>query len=348
MNVYNNEKGDSKMECYFPVDKIDKGNQVAIWGYGEIGEKIIEWNERFQYCNIVCVFEEKQEKKIPYGIRKYKIGEWKKVDFNKLIITITRNLSKIKDLIFENGIPLNKCIFLAEGNYIIDGKIYYSQNGEDILLCSLLRKLGIEEVSFCDIGANDPVRLNNTYLIEKEFKIKKGVLIEPNSILADRISKKRENVTCVNCGVTDSVEREILKFYVMNVDVLSSFSEETVREYEKLGYKLEREEKIDCININEIFENYFTDVDVLSIDTEGLDMKILESIDYKRHRPTIICAETSGFRKGKDKDGIDIIEKLLQKGYIVYADTFLNTIFVDKRPIEEKFCKNIRTIYPIV
>lgn len=338
------------MDCYFPIDKIEKREQVAIWGYGEVGEKIVKWNNRFQYCNIVCVFEEKREKKIPYGIRKYKIDEWEKVDFSKLIITITRDLSKIKELIVENGIPIEKCVFLEEENYIVHGKIYYSQNGEDILLCSLLRKLGIEEVAFCDIGANDPIRLNNTYLIEQEFKIKKGVLIEPNPILADRIPKKRKNVICVNCGVTDSVRRETLEFYVMNADVLSSFSKETVHGYEERGYKLERIEKIDCININEILENYFAEVggvDVLSIDTEGLDLKILGSIDYKKHRPIIICTETSGFWKGKDKDGIDIIKKLSQIGYIVYADTFLNTIFVDRKTIEDKFCKNINSIYPI-
>lgn len=43
---------------------------------------------------------------------------------------------------------------------------------------------------------------------------------------------------------------------------------------------------------------------------------------------------------------MDIISSLAQKGYIVYADSFLNTIFVDKEIMERDFSKDMKTIYP--
>lgn len=339
------------MECFFPIDRIEKGTSVAIWGAGELGKNLIEWNRRFQYCNITCVFDCNQEIEIPDDIVISRIEEWEKFCFEKMVITMTRNLSEIRKKLFAEGIPVNRCIFLAEGNYINYGmapKVSYSQEGEDIIICSLLKRLGKEEVSFCDIGSNDPYYLNNTYLLERTFKIKQGVLIEPNPILAYKISKERRKSLCINCGITDSVQRENLKFYIMNPDTLSSFSKEEIRGYEKEGYTVEKEEYIRCVNVNDILDEYFSEgVDVISTDTEGFDLKIIKSINYKKHRPVVFCVETCGFNMGKDKDGLDIIKFLTGQGYIVYADTFLNTIFVDREAMETQFSRDMKTIYPL-
>lgn len=123
------------MECYFPIDKIEKGASIAIWGYGEIAKCLIEWNNRFKYCNIVCVFEQNEGMNVQDGIRISKIEEWQQFYFEELIITMTYNLTEIKNILLERGLPLNSCIFLAEGNYISYGhQISYSQAGEDILM----------------------------------------------------------------------------------------------------------------------------------------------------------------------------------------------------------------------
>jgi hypothetical protein len=73
--------------------------------------------------------------------------------------------------------------------------------------------------------------------------------------------------------------------------------------------------------------------DFLSIDIEGMDFDVLKTLDYNKSPIPVICAETSvfDFRKGRlDGKILSIHELLSQTGYFVYADTYINTIFVKK------------------
>jgi Methyltransferase FkbM domain len=86
-------------------------------------------------------------------------------------------------------------------------------------------------------------------------------------------------------------------------------------------------------SVNEIILEHFSGnaPDLISIDVEGLDFEILSSIDFRKYRPTVICVETISFSDNfggvKNKD---IPEYLQQHGYFLYADTWINSIFVDK------------------
>jgi hypothetical protein len=66
--------------------------------------------------------------------------------------------------------------------------------------------------------------------------------------------------------------------------------------------------------------------DLLSIDTEGLDLAILRALDFARFRPRVVCAETSEVDGSVDQELIDLMRA---KGYDVRGGTFVNTIFVD-------------------
>lgn len=240
---------------------------------------------------------------------------------------------------------------LTGGGWNYYGAYSYSQEGEDILTVCLLNQLKKREISYCDIGANEPVRLNNTYLLENEFTIKKGVLVEPNPVLYEELKKVRKSNVCLNVGVCGKEKAELsnMKFYIMNSPTLSSFSSESVAEAQNRGYKIKKEIDVKIVDVNTVFEKYFyaegLEIDFLNLDVEGMDFEIISSIDFEKYHPLIICVETCGFYTGKDADGMQIIDFLLSKGYIVYADTFLNTIFVLRTEME-KYCKDIKTIYP--
>ncbi len=63
--------------------------------------------------------------------------------------------------------------------------------------------------------------------------------------------------------------------------------------------------------------------------TEGMDEIILESINYEASSPTVICVETITFSKtGTGVKNTSIVKFLESKGYMVFADTYINTIFV--------------------
>ena len=69
--------------------------------------------------------------------------------------------------------------------------------------------------------------------------------------------------------------------------------------------------------------------DFLSLDVEGLDFDILSSIDYDANYHKVICVETIEYTPdGTGGKNNDIIQFLLSKNYFVFADTFINTIFV--------------------
>ena len=82
--------------------------------------------------------------------------------------------------------------------------------------------------------------------------------------------------------------------------------------------------------LNEYCNGIFPDL--LSIDVEGLDEQILKSIDFEKTAPTIIVTETIDYSPTY-KENLkrkEIISFLKSKGYIAYADTMINTIFVRK------------------
>jgi hypothetical protein len=66
--------------------------------------------------------------------------------------------------------------------------------------------------------------------------------------------------------------------------------------------------------------------DLVSIDTEGLDLEILRSLDFARFRPKIICAET--LAEGTKLVSSEMVKFLASKNYTVRGGTFVNTIFV--------------------
>ena len=70
--------------------------------------------------------------------------------------------------------------------------------------------------------------------------------------------------------------------------------------------------------------------DLVSLDVEGLDLDILRSIDFSRYRPHVFCVETVSYAGG-DGSGIkspEIHALMLQNGYRLYADTYINSIYV--------------------
>ena len=205
-------------------------------------------------------------------------------------------------------------------------RISYSQCGEDILIDFVFQQLHLSKISYLDIGANDPVFLNNTYWFYKRGS--NGICVEPNPALFKNIKRKRSRDLCVNAGVGVSDQREI-DFYIIDPDTLSTFSKESAEVSVKAGYHLKNVVQIPLIPVGNIIEQYLGHAPhLVSLDTEGLDLQILQSFNYALYRPIVFCVETVAFMETKKiKPIFDLME---ENNYFVYADTFLNTIFVDR------------------
>lgn len=217
----------------------------------------------------------------------------------------------------------------------------YSQCGEDLIVSFLLRHvLQRKMINYIDIGCNHPYRFNNTFLLKKMFKVGKGVLVEPNPELHNLIKAKRGGEVLVKGGV--GTQNDTLKFFMFNVDTLNTFSETEAKVAQNKGYNIEKILDIEVVEINSLLKKHFTDgkLDFLSIDTEGHEFEVLQAIDYETIRPSVLCVETSEFGGGKGDEIFELIEFFKEKEYILYADTWINTIFVDKRLMGEKRTRN--------
>lgn len=214
-------------------------------------------------------------------------------------------------------------------NHSENTRFSFSQCGEDLILQQLFMVLGISKVTYLDIGAHHPTYLSNTYLFYLAGG--EGVCIEPDPVLFETFSLKRPRDKSINCGV--GVEAGDADFFVMSTSTLNTFSKDEAERYQSYGqHRIIKSIKIRLENINDILANYFNKIpNLISIDVEGLDYLILKSFDFMRFRPAVFCLETLSYTEDKSERKLsEIIELMHENGYMTYADTYINTIFVDK------------------
>lgn len=206
----------------------------------------------------------------------------------------------------------------------------YSQCGEDLIMKFLVCDgLKIINPTYLDIGAHHPFYLSNTYLFYTMGG--HGVCVEPDPYLFDFIKKKRPLDICLNVGVgfQESTEAD---FFIMSEKTLNTFSQiEAERYFRECNIKIEAVSKTALLNVNEIMSKYFkTTPNIFSLDVEGIDLDILKSIDFNTYRPEVFCVETLTYTNDTGEQKItSIIEFMTDNGYMVFADTYINTIFVE-------------------
>ena len=187
-------------------------------------------------------------------------------------------------------------------------------------------------ISYLDIGANSPVVGSNTY----SFYLKKckGVCVEPDLQLYEKIVAKRPNDTVLNIavGINNQKEGVFYRFPEPYTGWNTFSKEEALQKQNQTGIKFNDDKVISFININDLIEKYFdTCPDFISIDVEGLDIEIIKSLNFEKFKPAVFCVETMEFNNLKlGRKNEEVKNYLAEKGYIVYADTYINTIFVKK------------------
>ncbi len=208
------------------------------------------------------------------------------------------------------------------------GQKTFAQCGEDIIVAFIFYSLKIDKPTYFDIGTNHPIHLNNTYYFYN--KGSSGICIEPDPDLFPAIKRTRGKDICLNAGIGIGEETEA-NFYVMSTNTLNTFCQETALRYASYGkQQIKKVIPISLITISEISKKYFVP-DFISLDVEGYELSILKSIDFNILRPKVFCIETLSYTEDKTEKKLDdIIDYMLQQRYFVYADTYINTIFVDE------------------
>jgi FkbM family methyltransferase len=211
------------------------------------------------------------------------------------------------------------------------GKISYSQCGEDCIIEHMFGLRKMAKPSYIDIGAFHPYALSNTAKFHASGS--KGINIEPNPDQFRHFVIHRKGDVNLNMGV--GIENGTLSYYKMNNPTMNTFDRDSAAELvEKHGFTIIEEIKMPVKNIRDIIKDYAGNQfpDFLSLDVEGLDEQILSQIDYVNNYPKIICVETIEYtHDGTGRKNQRLIDFLLSKNYMIYADTYINSIFVNRK-----------------
>ncbi len=196
----------------------------------------------------------------------------------------------------------------------------YSQEGEDLVLGRLFNK---NDGFYVDVGAHHPERFSNTFLFYK--KGWRGINIDamPDSMKVFRRQRPRD----INLEVPIAKERKTLTYYKFNEPALNGFSKETAL---SVGgpYRIVAQQQMETYPLKEILERYVSkeqEIDLFTIDVEGLDLEVLQSNDWEKFRPKVVLVEqlrSSIHQLSKDP----IYLFLLDRGYHLHAKTY-NTAF---------------------
>jgi FkbM family methyltransferase len=206
-------------------------------------------------------------------------------------------------------------------------KTSYAQSGEDMIIDYIFTQLGIFAPSYLDIGAHHPFYLSNTALFYE--KGSRGINIEPDGELFKQFARHRQRDININCGIGN--ENNALELNIMNVPALNTFSGEEAKRLVEDGFQIVKKEIIPVQTIAFILNKYNHGVfpDLLTIDIEGFDEEVIKTIDFTAAKPTVICIETITYSdKGRGLKNTALINYIQEKGYLLYADTNINSIFV--------------------
>jgi len=115
-------------------------------------------------------------------------------------------------------------------------------------------------------------------------------------------------------------------------DTLSTFSQDEANKFViNHGFKISEVIKVKVELLSGILSQYCSDKypEFLSVDAEGIEEKILHSVNFDVWKPLVICCETISYSTTGAGEKNTVIARYLQsKGYMIYADTYINTIFV--------------------
>ncbi|OIO70844.1 MAG: hypothetical protein AUJ58_01785 [Zetaproteobacteria bacterium CG1_02_55_237] len=202
----------------------------------------------------------------------------------------------------------------------------YAQCGEDLIVDYIFHSLNIAHPSYLDIGAHHPRFLSNTYFFYRQGG--RGVCVEPDPVLFRKINRARKRDCNLNVGM--AARRGILQLHVFSSRTLNTFSAEEAKKYISEGHDQIALHDIEVLTFSDVIQRHFDqDPDFVSLDVEGMDLEILQSIDFSSCRPTVFCIETITYSRSGEGERLTQIDKIMaEHGYMKYADTHINSIYV--------------------
>jgi FkbM family methyltransferase len=164
----------------------------------------------------------------------------------------------------------------------------YSLNFEDVILHRLFP--GTENGFYVDVGAGHPRFENDTFsLYERGWR---GINIEPNQGFHAALMEERPRDTNIRAVLSDSLG-DVLTYYELDGSGLSTCDPEQAEAYQAIGLAVVTRKFPATTLANILSEAGVTDINILKIDVEGFEEKVLASNDWERFRPDVVLVEAT-------------------------------------------------------
>ena len=169
-------------------------------------------------------------------------------------------------------------------------RVSFSVTGEDLVLEAIVKSMKVKNPGFyVDVGANHPFRCSNTWRLKKLYKWR-GINIDASSQSIAAFKKYRPEDINISSAV--SVNNGELNIVFDKRDPFGSSA--FVSEMPMGIGEFKHSELVKTRPLSEILDESLPSgmlIDVLNIDCEGHDLKVLESNNWDKYRPTLILVE---------------------------------------------------------
>ncbi|NJL30696.1 MAG: FkbM family methyltransferase [Phycisphaerales bacterium] len=144
---------------------------------------------------------------------------------------------------------------------------------------------------FCDFGSTDGVFMSNSFMLENHFAWK-GICAEPARSWHEALRRNRPGAMIeTRCVWSESGQHlTFMEAPSMELSTLERFNHADGRSKDRRQATVY---EVETISLNDLLRtcNAPSELDYLSIDTEGSELDILQKLDFHQYLPRIITVE---------------------------------------------------------
>lgn len=168
-------------------------------------------------------------------------------------------------------------------------RVTFAQECEDLLVYDQVRKR--KNGFYVDIGGLHPIRFSNTYLFYT--KGWRGIVVEPNPDAESLFRKHRPKDIFVGEGVASTIGN--MEYHRFEEPALNTFDAALARTREETeGRPVKDRLQRRLSPLRDLLDCHLpegTEIDLMSIDVEGLDDEVIRSNNWEKYRPRWLIAE---------------------------------------------------------
>jgi FkbM family methyltransferase len=208
------------------------------------------------------------------------------------------------------------------------GRVFFSQEGEDALIWRIIGASTDISRTYVDVGCNHPYRMSNTaFFYRKGWS---GVAIDPNPDFGRVFTELRPRDSFVNCGV--STTNGELTYFEFEESLYNTFNKEKADEVGLKHSRLIGSRLVPVRRLEDILGGLWPNgknVTFLTVDCEGMDLLVLQSMNFEKYVVDFVCIEILSATLSELNDH-PISTFLIGQGYECISKLSNSCIFVLK------------------